>query len=125
MSSTDLWTDPEAAAVAAMDLHGFSVEATDGSIGKIGEASNEAGASFVVVDTGPWIFGKKVVLPAGVVMRVDRDAEQVFVDRSKDEIRKAPEFDPDHFREAAHRAGHRPESTSAAARSPDSRAPSM
>ena len=48
------------------DLTGFSVEALDGSIGKIDEASNEVGASYLVVDTGPWIFGKKVMLPAGV-----------------------------------------------------------
>jgi hypothetical protein len=24
-----------------------------------------------VVDTGPWIFGRKVLLPAGVVERID------------------------------------------------------
>jgi hypothetical protein len=29
------------------------------SIGKIDEATNEAAASQLVVDTGPWIFGKK------------------------------------------------------------------
>ena len=103
MSSTDLWTYPEAAGVATMDLTGFKVEATDGSIGKIDEASNDAGASYIVVDTGPWIFGKKVVLPAGVVTRVDADEEQVFVDRSKDEIKNAPEFDEEHFRETAYR----------------------
>ena len=103
MSSSDLWTYPEAAGVAAMDLTGFSVEATDGSIGKIDEASNDAGASYIVVDTGPWIFGKKVVLPAGVVIRVDHDEEQVFVDRSKNEIKDAPEFDPDHYRETEYR----------------------
>jgi len=34
------------------------------------------------VDTGPWIFGKKVMLPAGVISRVDHDDEQVFVNRT-------------------------------------------
>jgi hypothetical protein len=27
---------------------------------------------FLVVDTGPWILGKKVMLPAGAVKDVDR-----------------------------------------------------
>src|SRR4029450_7468294 len=52
------------------DLVGYDVEATDGSIGKIDEASNEAGSSYLVVDTGPWVFGKKGLLPAGTISRV-------------------------------------------------------
>ena len=75
------------------DLTGFSVEASDGSIGKIDEASNDVGASYIVVDTGPWIFGKKVVLPAGVVERIDLTDETVYVHRTKDQIKNAPEFD--------------------------------
>ena len=47
----------------------------------------------IVVDTGPWIFGKKVMLPAGVIDRVDFDDEKVFVNRTKDEIKNAPEYD--------------------------------
>ena len=46
-------------AESGRDLVGYGVEATDGSIGKIDEASNEASGSHVVVDTGPWIFGTK------------------------------------------------------------------
>jgi len=46
-----------------------------------------------VVDTGPWIFGKKVMLPAGVISRADHDEEKVFVNRTKDQIKDAPEFD--------------------------------
>ena len=56
---------------------------------------DEAGRSLLVVDTGPWIFGKKVVLPAGIVDRVDLDGETVYVNRTKDEIKNAPEFDSD------------------------------
>jgi hypothetical protein len=85
------------------DLAGFEVEALDGSIGKIDQATNELGNAFVVVDTGPWIFGKKVLLPAGVIQNVDLDAEQVFVNRTKDEIKNAPEFDPDTYRDQSYR----------------------
>ena len=79
--------------ITGLDLRGYSVEATDGSIGKVDEATNEIGSSYIVVDTGPWIFGKKVMIPAGVVDRVDYDTETVFVDRTKDEIKNAPEYD--------------------------------
>jgi hypothetical protein len=75
------------------DLTGFSVEALDGSIGKVDEATFEVGRSFVVVDTGPWIFGKKVLLPAGVVRGIDETDERVYVNRTKDQIKHAPEYD--------------------------------
>ena len=58
-------------------LNGFGVEAVDGSIGKIDEATYDVGSSYIVVDTGPWIFGKKVMLPAGVIERIDYDDETV------------------------------------------------
>ena len=77
------------------DLPGFDVEARDGSIGKIDEATNETSRSCVVVDTGPWIFGRKVMIPAGTIERIDRDEKKVFVNLTKDQIKNSPEFDPD------------------------------
>ena len=86
-----------------IDLTGFNVEARDGKIGKVDEATHEAGGSFIVVDTGPWIFGKKVMLPAGMVREIDLDTETVFVDFTKDEIKNAPEFDETRLSEEAYR----------------------
>ena len=40
-----------------VDLSGFKVEAIDGSIGSIDESTYGTSRSYVVVDTGPWIFG--------------------------------------------------------------------
>ena len=77
------------------DLVGFGVEASDGTIGSINEATYDVGSSYVVVDTGPWIFGSKVMLPAGTISRVDREARKVHVHRSRDEIKNAPRFDKD------------------------------
>ena len=75
------------------DLSGFGVEALDGSIGKVDEATYDMGRSYLVVDTGPWIFGKKVMIPAGVVRGIDEAEEKVFVNRTKDQVKNAPEFD--------------------------------
>ena len=102
MATTDLWTYGNTS-MTAQDLTGFTVEALDGDIGKIDEATNEVGGSYIVVDTGPWIFGKKVMLPAGVIRDVDLDTETVFVNRTKDQIKDAPEFDKDHYQDPAYR----------------------
>lgn len=80
---------------AHADLSGYDVEATDGGIGSIDEASYEVGSAYIVVDTGPWIFGHKVLLPAGIVEHVDHDERKVYVDRTKNEIKNAPEYDKD------------------------------
>ena len=88
----DLWTY-EISLPEMADLNGFDVEATDGSIGHIDEATFDVGASFLVVDTGPWIFGKKVLLPASALQRVDLDNKKAYVRLTKDQIKSAPEFD--------------------------------
>ena len=75
------------------DFTGFDVAAADGHIGKVDEASYDAGRSFLVVDTGFWIFGKKRLIPAGVVERVDLDTKTVHVALTKDQIKSAPDYD--------------------------------
>jgi hypothetical protein len=96
-SRQEMWTYRDST-LTQRNLAGLSVEAVDGSIGKVDDATNDVGQSFIVVDTGPWIFGKKVMLPAGVVSRVDLDTETVFVNRTKDQIKNAPEYDEDKSR---------------------------
>ena len=108
-TQTDLWTSPDASTLGTdvaprVGLTGFSVEATDGGIGKIDETTYHTSQSYIVVDTGPWIFGKKVALPAGVIHRVDLDTETVYVNRSKDEIKNAPEFDESRHHDDPYRA---------------------
>ena len=108
-TTTDLWTYGSGDAIGidmseGVDLTGFSVEARDGGIGKVDEATYQTSQSYIVVDTGPWIFGKKVLLPAGVIDRIDSLAETVYVKRSKDEIKDAPEFDESRYQDEAYRA---------------------
>jgi hypothetical protein len=107
-TTTDPWTyrDVDTLGVdmtRGVDITGFDVEALDGGIGKVDEATYDVRSSYVVVDTGPWIFGKKVMLPAALIQRVDLDSQTVFVDRTKDEIKHAPEFDESLYQEESYR----------------------
>ena len=103
MSTTDMWTYPNSS-WHGENLTDFDVEALDGGIGKVDEATYEIGDAYLVVDTGPWIFGKKVLLPAGMIERVDRDDEMVFVGLTKEQIKNAPEFDETTYRDEAYRS---------------------
>ena len=94
-----------------VDLTGYPIAALDGDIGHVDEATYDVGSSYLVVDTGPWIFGRtvllpagvvdtgpwiygrKVLLPAGVVERIDTVEKKVYVDRTKDQIKDAPVYD--------------------------------
>ncbi|RZU48381.1 hypothetical protein EV385_0095 [Krasilnikovia cinnamomea] len=91
--TSDLRADQQ----ASLDLTGYHVEALDGRIGSIDEASYDVGSALLVVDTGPWIFGRKVLLPAGTVQRVDHEDRKVYVDRTKEQIKSSPEYDKDTF----------------------------
>jgi hypothetical protein len=88
----EMWTYRDDA-VGEIDVTGFSIEAVDGGIGKVDEATYDVGRSYLVVDTGPWILGRKVMLPAGVIDRIDAENETVFVSCTKEEIEDAPELD--------------------------------
>ena len=77
-SSTTIWAHRELS-FQESDLTGYKVEAQDGSIGKIDDATYQVGADHIVVDTGPWILGKKVMIPAGLIERIDGTEEKVYV----------------------------------------------
>ena len=93
---TELWTYrafEDANEADRFDLTGWDVHATDGSIGKVDEATYEAGHSYIVVDTGFWIFGKKRMIPAGSIDRLDQTTKTVYVGMTKDQVKQAPDYD--------------------------------
>jgi uncharacterized protein YrrD len=97
--TTDIWnwptTDSASGSRLSRNVVGYEVEATDGTIGKIDEASFDVSSGYMVVDTGKWIFEKKRLVPAGVVTRIDDDKEVVYVKCTKDAIKSAPDYEPD------------------------------
>ena len=99
----EMWTYRETGTVEELDLKGFEVEATDGKVGEIEDAAYELGSSWLVVDTGPWILGKKVLLPAGTIASIDVEKRRVYVDRTREEIKNAPEHDPSGYADQEYR----------------------
>jgi hypothetical protein len=99
----DVWRYRESMAFAAssVDVSGYEVVGPDGPIGTVDKASNDVRVNYIIVDTGDWLDNRPVVLPAGTVERIDPSARKVFVDRTKDEIRNAPEFHPKDLRSAS------------------------
>jgi len=87
------------------DIDGYSIHAVDGDIGKVDKHNSEAGSSYLLVSTGPWILGKTVMLPAGVIERIDHENKTVHVNRTKDQIKDAPEYDEAHEGDATYRSG--------------------
>jgi hypothetical protein len=77
----------------ARDIVGYDVIATDGEIGKIDETSTDTSRQYLVVDTGFWIFGKKRMIPAGVVNNVNHDDGTVSVAMTKEQIKSAPDYE--------------------------------
>ena len=102
MEASNIWSF-QTDTTGGTDVSGFSVEALDGSIGKVDESSYEVGIGWIIVDTGPWIFGKKVMLPVGTIERIDYPAQCVYLSRTKDEIKNAPELTDGSEQDEAHR----------------------
>jgi hypothetical protein len=101
--NTEIWAWSGTTAETTPVIDGYKVEAADGSIGKVDEATYEVGSSYIVVDTGPWILGKKVLLPAGVVERIDSEDEKMYVTLTKDQIKDSPELDESTYRDESYR----------------------
>jgi hypothetical protein len=102
MARRDLWTYPtveERPDIVGGDVVGFEVQASDGYVGTVSDATDEVGASYIVVDAG----SKKVMIPAGVIERIDAGGGRVFLLLTKDQVKNAPELDEVRAREASYR----------------------
>ena len=76
------------------DIVGFSLYSGDDKVGSVDDllVDDEGHFRYLVINTGAWILGKKVLLPIGQA-RIDYDAKRVFVDGwSRSQVEALPEF---------------------------------
>ncbi|MET8244506.1 PRC-barrel domain containing protein [Streptomyces sp. NPDC005202] len=96
MAIDRIWSyAPQVGAVEGLDLTGFAVVATDGTIGHVDRQADHFGMRHLVVDTGVWVFGKSVLVPVGVVTGIDTEDRRIAVAYTRGEVKAAPRFRTD------------------------------
>ncbi|MFJ6571190.1 PRC-barrel domain containing protein [Streptomyces sp. NPDC091292] len=86
---------PESGHKEGQDLTGFTVEATDGTVGQVDRQADVSDMRHLVVETGVWVFGKSVLVPSGAVTGIDPGARQITLAFTRDEVKAAPLFRTD------------------------------
>lgn len=74
---------------------GHDLQAADGRIGHVEDfvIDDETWAiRYLVIDSGLWRPGKKVLVSTGWIERVSWDQSELFVDLSREAIRQSPEY---------------------------------
>ena len=80
------------------EVAGYRIETTDGEIGHVEDFivdDEDWAIRYVVVDTRNWLPGRKVLVSARWIPEVSWRRREVYVDLTQDEIKSAPEWDPD------------------------------
>ncbi len=79
------------------EMKGCRVQALDGGVGHVEDMilePEEKRFKFLVVDTGRWLSGRKVLLTVELVKSIDYPIREIRVNTSCDLIRESPEYDP-------------------------------
>ena len=83
---------------SAGEVTGYYIEANDGDIGHVEDFivdDEDWAIRYMLVDTKNWWPGKKVVVSPSWIERVSWADSRVYVNDSRDNIRQAPEYQPD------------------------------
>jgi sporulation protein YlmC with PRC-barrel domain len=77
------------------ELQGYGIEATDGPIGRVHEMlfhDDRWVIRYLVVDTGKWLPGRKVLVSPISVESIDAVGKRVTLQLDKEQIRKSPDI---------------------------------
>ena len=78
------------------EVKGYDIHATDGDIGEVEDFIIDDATwkiHFLVVETGNWFSGKKVLISPQWIKNVKWQEEEVTINHSKDEVKSSPEYD--------------------------------
>lgn len=79
------------------EVKGYQIHATDGKIGEVEDFTIDDttwNVRFMIVDTGDWFPGKKVLISPKWIRDVQWADSAVYVDITKDAVKNSPEYDP-------------------------------
>ena len=80
----------------ASAITGYAIEASDGQIGSVSDMLFEDvnwTLRWLVVDTGNWLSGRKVLLPVSALGHPDRASRNFTVKLTMDQVRHSPDID--------------------------------
>jgi hypothetical protein len=78
----------------------YTIEATDGAVGHVDDfiIDDEPWViRYMVIDTGNWWPGKKVIVAPAWIAHVDWKNSRVYTNLSREAIKSSPEFDSDNL----------------------------
>src|SRR6478672_11185449 len=93
----------------AKDLLGYSIRAIDGSIGTVADLyfdDERWAVRYLVVDTGGWLTGRKVLISPRAVTEANRADNVLPVSLTKDQVKHSPDIDTDKPVSRQHEAEH-------------------
>ena len=79
-------------------LNGFTIGGTDGEIGKVKEFyfdDDSWTVRYIIVETGSWLFGRKVLLSPHAVTKTDWEEKVFMVNLTMEQIKNSPNIDTD------------------------------
>lgn len=78
------------------DIEGYHIAARDGSIGQVEDflIGHDWRVRYLVVDTGNWLPGRKVVVAPDWVEKINWAEREVAVGLDREQIRSSPEYNP-------------------------------
>jgi hypothetical protein len=81
---------------SARSLNGFVIRATDGKIGHVEECFFDDAhwtVRYLVVNTGSWLLGRRVLISPAAVTAVDRSRHAIEVNLTRGQVADSPEID--------------------------------
>jgi hypothetical protein len=82
----------------ASSINGYSIAASDGTLGTVSDfLFDDANwlIRWMVVDTGNWLSGRKVLLPSFVLGHLDSSSEEFSVRLTTQQVKDSPDIDTD------------------------------
>jgi sporulation protein YlmC with PRC-barrel domain len=79
------------------EVIGYDIHATDGKIGEVEDFlvdDNTWKIDFMVIDTGHWFPGKKVLITPDKIKEIDWETGTVVINTTIGQVKDSPEYDP-------------------------------
>jgi sporulation protein YlmC with PRC-barrel domain len=76
---------------------GYHIQATNGEIGHVEDFFVDEESWVIdnlVVETGNWLVGKKVIIPPSWIKSVNWAESSVYIDRMRESVKNSPDVDP-------------------------------